>query len=86
MQAKINKPEATLDLASHRWFGLTGQVALEGGFKWTNFFVRGEFGYSFYGFSDFSCTGANCPSEEVNDRDLNLSGIYGTVGIGWFFI
>ena len=80
----------TLDLTSHRWFGLTGQVGLEVGLKWTNFFVKGEVGYSYYGFNDFTCTGTKCgntnDNNEINDRDLGLSAIYGTIGIGWFFI
>ena len=78
--------ERTLDLVSRQWAGLTGQVALEGGFRWTNFFVRGEVGYSLYGFNNFECTGERCPSEKIDDRDLGLSSIYGTIGIGWFFI
>ncbi len=77
----------TLDITSNKWLGLTGQVGLETGFRWTNFFVRGEVGYSYYGFNDFKCTGQACASsEEINDRDFGLSGVYGTVGIGWFFI
>ena len=77
--------DSTIDLNGQRWFGLTGQVGLEAGFRWTNFFVRGEVGYSLYGFNDFKCSG-RCPSEEINDRNLNLSSVYGTIGIGWFFI
>ena len=75
---------ATFDLTGQKWFGLTGQVGLEAGFRWTNFFVRGEVGYSLYRFDDFKCTG-EC-SKEINDQDLNLSSVYGTIGIGWFFI
>ena len=77
--------DRTLDLSSYKWIGLTGQVALEGGFRWTNFFVKGEVGYSLYGFDDFKCTGQRCSSDNI-DRDLSLSSIYGTIGIGWFFI
>ena len=76
----------TLDLTSHQWFGLTGQVGLEAGFRWTNFFVKGEVGYSLYGFNTFKCTGQKCPRENIEDEDLGLSAIYGTIGIGWFFI
>ena len=69
----------TLDLMSHRWFGLTGQVGLEAGFRWSNFFVRGEVGYSLYGFDDFKCTGQRC-REDIDNHDLDLSGMYGTIG------
>ena len=70
------------DVKSQKWLG-TGQLGLEFGFKWTRFFVKGEAGYSYYGFNDLECSGCTVGD---NNPTLDLKSIYATLGIGWFFI
>ena len=85
VDAGESRSESAFEITRSQWLGLTGQVGLEVGFKLTsNFFVRGEVGYSLYGFSDLKCSDDNVCGENLDE--LGSSSVYGTFGIGWFFI
>lgn len=87
VDAGSSRSEAAFEITNDQWFGLTGQVGLEVGYKWTsNFFIRGEVGYSLYGFSNLDCSDDDNRCGDLNNEKLGLSSVYGTLGIGWFFI
>ncbi len=77
------------ELKSTKYFGLTGQLAVEVGYRWTpSFFMKAEAGYSLYSFNAFeACDGdRKCAAISNEEDQLSLNAPYVTLGIGWFFI
>ena len=76
------------ELKSTKYFGLTGQLGVEVGYRWTpSFFMKAEAGYSLYSFNAFEeCGGDKCVAINNEEDQLSLNAPYVTLGIGWFFI
>lgn len=75
---------SVFDISGQQWPG-TGQLGVEFGFKWASrFFIKGEAGYSYYKFNDLKYSNDDLKAD--GDPEINLSSIYATLGIGWFFI
>lgn len=83
LQAQFNTSDVTTFGPSddREWSLGTGQLALEIGFQWSNFFVRSELGYSLFSFKELCKEDIRC-IYHANQSQLKLSGPYVLVGAG----